>query len=194
MPPGSVVPWMRLLVVRGFARYMAGIDPRTEIPPTGLIRFRRHRRPPFIYSDAEILALMAQAREGIRQALCAATYETLIGLLAATGMRISEAIKLDRTDIDWAEGVLLVRESKFNKSRYVPLHATASWMRSSATRAGATSSARIHATRASSCRCAEHGSTRARPRPRSDVSARTPGSAPTLRFRRGCTTSGTRRP
>ena len=54
--------------------------------------------------------------------MCAATYETLIGLLAATGMRISEAIKLDRTDIDWAEGVLLVRESKFNKSRYVPLH------------------------------------------------------------------------
>ena len=122
VPPGSVVPAMRLLVVRGFARYMSGFDPRTEIPPTGLIRFRRRRRPPLIYSDAEILALMQQARDGIRQALCAATYETLIGLLAATGMRISEAIKLDRTDIDWAEGVLLVRESKFNKSRYVPLH------------------------------------------------------------------------
>ncbi len=113
---------MRLLVVRGFARYMAGIDPGTEIPPTGLIRFRQRRRPPFIYSDAEILALMTQARTGIRQASCAATYETLIGLLAATGMRISEAINLDRTDIDWAEGVLLVRDSKFNKSRYVPLH------------------------------------------------------------------------
>ena len=124
VPAGSVVPAMRLLVVRGFARYMAGIDPRTEIPPTGLIRFRQQRRPPFIYTDGEILALMAQARTGIRQALCAATYETLIGLLAATGMRISEAIKLDRTDIDWAEGVLLVRLSKFNKSRYVPLHAT----------------------------------------------------------------------
>lgn len=120
--PGSMVPAMRLLVVRGFARYMTGIDARTEIPPTGLIRFRQHRRPPFIYTDAEILALMKQARTGIRQALCAATYETLIGLLAATGMRIGEAIKLDRTDIDWAEGVLLVRESKFNKSRYVPLH------------------------------------------------------------------------
>jgi integrase len=122
VPPGSVVPAMRLLVVRGFARYMTGIDPRTEIPPTGLIRFRQHRRPPFIYTDAETLTLMKQARTGIRQALCAATYETLIGLLAATGMRISEAIKLDRADIDWAEGVLLVRESKFNKSRYVPLH------------------------------------------------------------------------
>jgi integrase/recombinase XerD len=115
---------MRLLVVRGFARYMSGIDPRTEIPPTGLIRFRQRRRPPFIYRDAEILALMAQARTGIRQALCAETYETLIGLLAATGMRISEAIKLDRTDIDWGEGALLVRDSKFNKSRYVPLHAS----------------------------------------------------------------------
>ena len=67
---------------------------------------------------------MEQARTAIRQRLCAATYETLIGLLAATGMRISEAIKLDRADIDWAEGVLLVRESKFNKSRYVPLHAS----------------------------------------------------------------------
>ncbi len=122
--PGSVVPAMRLLVVRGFARYMSGIDPRTEIPPTGLIPLRRHRRPPFIYTDAEILALMQQARKGIRQALCAATYETLIGLLAATGMRISEAINLDRTDVDWTEGVLLVRDSKFNKSRYVPLHAT----------------------------------------------------------------------
>jgi integrase/recombinase XerD len=76
VPPGSVVPWMRLLVVRGFARYMAGIDGRTEIPPTGLIPLRRQRRPPFVYSEAEILALMAQAREGIRQALCSATYET----------------------------------------------------------------------------------------------------------------------
>jgi integrase/recombinase XerD len=122
VPAGSVVPAMRLLVVRGFARYMIGLDPRTEIPPTELIPLRRHRRAPFIYSDAEITALMEQARTRIRQALVAATYETLIGLLAATGMRISEAIKLDRVDIDWTDGVLLVRESKFNKSRYLPVH------------------------------------------------------------------------
>src|SRR5205823_515949 len=108
---------MRLLVVRGFARYLAGIDPRTEIPPTGLIRLRRHRRPPYIYTDEEIVALMQRARRVIRQRLVAATYETLIGLLAATGMRISEAIKLDNTDIDWDQSVLLVRESKFNRSR-----------------------------------------------------------------------------
>jgi integrase/recombinase XerD len=121
---GSVVPAMRLLVVRGFARYLAGLDPRTEVPPTGLIRLRRHRRPPFIYTDEQVLALMEQARTAIRQRLVAATYETLIGLLAATGMRISEAIKLDDADIDWQQGVLLVRESKFNKSRYLPVHAS----------------------------------------------------------------------
>src|SRR5215204_4478179 len=121
---GSVVPAMRLLVVRGFARYLAGIDPRTEVPPTGLIRLRRQRRPPFIYTDEQVLALMERARAAIRQRLAAATYETLIGLLAATGMRISEAIKLDDADIDWQQGVLLVRESKFNKSRYLPVHAS----------------------------------------------------------------------
>jgi len=120
--PGSVMPSVRLLVVRGFARYMAGVERRTEIPPTGLIPFRRRRRAPFIYSDADILALMTQTHRLIREPLRAATLETLIVLFAATGLRISEAIKLDRADIDWSEGVLLVRESKFNKSRYVPLH------------------------------------------------------------------------
>ena len=122
VPAGSNVPAMRLLAVRGFARYMAGVDPRTEIPPAGLIASRRQRRAPFIYTDADILALMTQSQRVIREPLRAATYETLIGLFAATGLRISEAIKLDRTDVDWSEGVLLVRDSKFNKSRYVPLH------------------------------------------------------------------------
>lgn len=124
VPAGSVVPATRLLVVRGFARYMAGIDPRTEVPPTGLIRLHKHRRPPFIYTDEQVLALMEQARTAIRQTLVAETYKTLIGLLAATGMRISEAIKLDNADIDWPGAVLLVRESKFNKSRYLPVHHT----------------------------------------------------------------------
>jgi integrase/recombinase XerD len=100
VPAGSVVPAMRLLVVRGFASYLAGIDPRTQIPPTGLIRLRGQRGAPYIYTDEEILALMERARAAIRQRLVAATYETLIGVLAATGMRISEAIKLDNTDID----------------------------------------------------------------------------------------------
>jgi integrase/recombinase XerD len=118
----SRVPALRLLIVRGFARYMAGIDPQTEIPPTGLIRCAKRRRAPYIYTEHEILTLMRRARTAIRQRLAAATYETLIGLLAVTGMRISEAIKLDDTDVDWEHAVLLVRESKFNKSRYLPLH------------------------------------------------------------------------
>lgn len=122
VPTGSVVPATRLLVVRGFARYMIGLDPRTEIPPTQLIPARRQRRAPFIYSSADIAALMEHARTGIRYHLVAATVETLIGLLAVTGMRISEAIKLDRADVDWTNATLLVRESKFNKSRYLPVH------------------------------------------------------------------------
>jgi integrase/recombinase XerD len=123
--PESVVRARRMMVVRGFAGYMAGIDPRTEIPPAGLIPFRQRWRPPFIYSEADVVALMAQAHQSIPGPLGAATLETLIGLLAATGLRISEAIKLDRRDIDWSEGVLLVRESKFNKSRHVALRESA---------------------------------------------------------------------
>jgi integrase len=120
-PTGTTVAARRMMAVRGFARYLSGIDPRTEVPPAGLIPIRRRWRPPFIYSDADIAALMAEARRAIRQPLRAATYETLIGLLAATGLRVGEAIRLDRHDIDDREGVLLVRRSKFGKSRQVPL-------------------------------------------------------------------------
>lgn len=110
----------RMTVARGFARYMAGIDPGTEVPPLGLIPSRQRWRPPFIYTPDQVTALMQQARS-LRYRLPAATHTTVIGLLAATGMRVGEALRLDRTDIDWAEGVLLVRESKFGKSRYVPV-------------------------------------------------------------------------
>ena len=118
-PASSVWPH-RMTVARGFARYMAGIDARTEIPPTGLIPSRQRWQPPFLYSPADVAALMAEAR-AIRWRLPAATHETLIGLLAATGMRIGEALKLDRSDIDWDQAVLLIRESKFGKSRLVPV-------------------------------------------------------------------------
>ncbi len=117
----SSVPATRYRAVRGFARYMAGIDPRTEIPPAGLIRRPRSRRSPFIYTDEELLALLAQARASIPQPLRAATMHTLIGLLAASGLRVGEALRLDRGDIDWSDGVLHVRQSKFGKSRLVPL-------------------------------------------------------------------------
>jgi integrase/recombinase XerD len=117
----SSVPATRYRAVRGFARYMAGIDPVTEIPPAGLIRRPRSRRSPFIYTDDEVLALLEQARASIQQPLRAATMQTLIGLLASSGLRVGEALRLDRGDIDWSEGVLHIRRSKFGKSRLVPL-------------------------------------------------------------------------
>jgi integrase len=112
----------RITAVRGFARYLSGTDPATEVPPLGLVPYHQRRGQVFLYSDADISAIMAAAKETIPQPLRAATYCTLVGLLAAAGLRIGEAIKLDRGDIDWAEGVLHVRETKFGKSRLVPLH------------------------------------------------------------------------
>jgi integrase len=111
-----------MTAARGFARYLAGIDPTTEVPPMGLMPHRQRWRRPFIYSAADIDAVMSQVHCSIVSPLRAATYDTVIGLLAASGLRIGEAIKLDRSDVDWAEGVLLIRESKFGKSRLVPLH------------------------------------------------------------------------
>lgn len=111
----------RITALRGFACYLSGIDPATEVPPMGLVPYNRRRGQIFLYSDADIAALMAAAKDTIPQPLRAATYHTLIGLLAASGLRIGEAIKLDRDDVDWAEGVLHIRETKFGKSRLVPL-------------------------------------------------------------------------
>lgn len=115
----------RMTAVRGFARYLAGIHADTEIPPPSLMPHRQRWRRPFIYTPADIEALMSRARDSITSPLRAGTYDTLIGLLAASGLRIGEAIKLDRSDIDWSQGVLLIRESKFGKSRLVPLHGSA---------------------------------------------------------------------
>jgi len=119
--PASSVWMRRMTVARGFARHMAGVDPSTEIPPLGLVTFRQRRRAPFIYSNADIAALMAHARDTIPTPLRAATIETLIGLLAATGMRVGEAIRLERPDVVWADALIVVRDSKFGKSRLVPL-------------------------------------------------------------------------
>jgi integrase/recombinase XerD len=118
-PSTNVWP-VRMSIARGFARHMAGLDPRTQVPPLGLIPSRQRWRPPFIYSPADIEALMTAARS-MRWRLPSATHETMIGLLAATGMRVGEAVRLDRGDVDWADGVLMIRESKFDKSRQVPI-------------------------------------------------------------------------
>ncbi len=111
--PASSVWMRRMTVARGFACHMAGVDPGTEVPPPGLVTFRQRRRQPFIYSDADIAALMAHARRSIPTPLRAATVETLIGLLAATGMRVGEAIRLERPDLLWADAAIVVRDSKF---------------------------------------------------------------------------------
>jgi integrase len=113
----------RLAVVRRFAQYLSASDPRTEIPPLGLLPFRYRRKPPYLYSDGEVRALVrAAARLASPRGLRAATYSTLIGLLAVSGLRISEAIGLDDRDVDLASGVLTIRRTKFGKSRLVPLH------------------------------------------------------------------------
>ena len=121
--PATTVWPRRMTVARGFARHMAGLDARTEVPPLGLIPMRQRWRAPFIYSSSDVAALMAEARS-LRWRLPAATHETLIGLLAATGMRVGEALRLDPSDVNWADGVLLIRVSKFGKSRQVPVLAS----------------------------------------------------------------------
>ncbi len=111
----------RLGVARGFARHLATIDPASEVPSKDLLPATRPRIAPYIYTDAEIAALMAAAR-GLRPRLRAARHETLIGLLAVTGMRPGEALALDRQDVDLRDRVLHVRAGKQKKQREVPLH------------------------------------------------------------------------
>lgn len=125
LPPNGASEWwaQRLSVVRGFARHLHAIDPAHEVPPPGLLPGRSHRATPYLYSDADIAALMAAAG-GFRSPLRMATFETLVGLLAVTGFRIGEALRLDRDDVDLTGGVLMIRFTKFGKSREVPLHAT----------------------------------------------------------------------
>jgi integrase/recombinase XerD len=113
----------RLGVVRGFARYLATIDPDSEVPSKDLQPARRPRVAPYIYSPAEISALIAAAG-ALTPALRAATYATVIGLMATSGLRLGEALDLDRQDVDLTDGALHVRAAKQSKQREVPLHHT----------------------------------------------------------------------
>jgi integrase/recombinase XerD len=115
----------RLRCVRGFARYHSALDPRSEIPPTGLLPYRPQRHTPYCYSDAEIAQLLDAARHlpsstGLR----AHTYVTVFGLLVVTGMRISELVRLDHSDVDLDSSLLTIRHTKFRQSRGLPLHRT----------------------------------------------------------------------
>jgi integrase len=122
LPAGDANWWaFRMSVVRGFASFLHALDAAHQVPPTDLLPRRSRRMTPYLYSDQEIRALMAAARS-LRSPLRQATYRTLIGLLSVTGMRVGEAIRLDNDDVDLRHGVLTVRETKFGKSRELPIH------------------------------------------------------------------------
>lgn len=122
LPSGASPGWhaQRLTTVRQFAVFAATRDETVQVPPAGCLPGRPARRAPYIYSDDEVGALMSAARS-LPSPLLAATYETLMGLLAVSGLRISEALKLRRDDVLLDHGRLRVIESKLGKSREVPL-------------------------------------------------------------------------
>jgi integrase len=112
----------RLGMVRQFALWLSGINPRNEVPPKALIPGRYRRARPYIYSEREIVRIVEEAARlpspnGIR----ALTFTILFGLIAVTGLRVSEAIALDNGDVDPDNGVLTVRRGKFGRARIVPL-------------------------------------------------------------------------
>jgi len=117
-------PWWaaaRLGLVRGFAAYVRAVDARTEIPPATLLPGKRPRGTPYLYSDADVRALMDAAHTSLAP-FKGATYRALLGLLASTGIRVGEALALDQGDCDAADGILRIRHAKFGKTRQVPVH------------------------------------------------------------------------
>ena len=125
LPTGAQPTWWahRLGVVRRFAQYVSAVDPRTEVPPPDWLPYPYRRQPPYIYSNDEIRRLLDAARQlpGIT-GLRSHSYATLLGLFAVTGMRTNEPLRLERDDVDLGQGLLTVRQTKFGKSRYVPVH------------------------------------------------------------------------
>jgi integrase/recombinase XerD len=124
-PDGVHPAWWRcrLGIARSFARYLKAIDPLTEVPPVDLLVACRRRVKPYLYSDSDIAALLAAAH-ALKPEYRAATYETLVGLLAITGLRLGEALGLDRGDVDLDAGLLVVRRAKRNNLREIPVHET----------------------------------------------------------------------
>jgi integrase/recombinase XerD len=126
--PASAHPqyWAaRLSIARGFAAYLQTIDPATEVPPTGVFAVRYQRPAPYLWSARDIRRLLHAASE-LRPPLKAASYQTLFGLLAVTGMRLGEAIALQPGDVDLDDGVITIRAplAKLERARLVPLHQT----------------------------------------------------------------------
>lgn len=123
LPAGEHHYWWayRLVVIRRFIAYVRTIDPATEVPPTNLLPIRSPRATLYLYSAEQIAALLA-ATGTLRTPHRAATYRTLIGLLTVSGMRVGEAMALDRRDFDSRNGLLIIHKGKFGKSRELPLH------------------------------------------------------------------------
>ena len=113
----------RLGIARGFARFLHALDPASEIPPTRMLPAPSHRAVPYIYSDDDIARVIAAAGH-LHPAHRADTYQTMIALIAVTGMRIGEIVRVDDSDVDLTDGLATIRDSKFGKSRQVPLHPT----------------------------------------------------------------------
>ncbi|MHC4146018.1 MAG: tyrosine-type recombinase/integrase [Planctomycetota bacterium] len=128
--PENVQPatWARrLTMVRRFACWLSAFEPRTQVPPKRLLNARHRRNKPYIFTDQEIDRLMAEAAQLPSPAgLRALTHSTLIGLLAATGLRPGEAMNLDLSDVDLENGILAIRQTKFGKSRFVPIEGSTS--------------------------------------------------------------------
>lgn len=119
--PATRATW--LAMVRRFALWRSASDPRTEVPPENLLPVRYRRQHPYLYQDDDVEQLIrAAAQLPSRRGVRALTYSTFFGLIAATGMRMSEGIALDRNDVDLDDGILTIRRSKFGKSRLVPVH------------------------------------------------------------------------
>jgi integrase len=115
----------RLEVIRPFAKHRARIEPGTYVPEADTFGRSRRRLAPHLYTDREIVDLLAAAgRLSPKGTLRPATYRALFGLIAATGLRVSEALRLKCDDVDLDAGMLTVRQTKFTKSRLVPLHPT----------------------------------------------------------------------
>jgi integrase len=126
--PSDVQPalWaQRLSYVRCFARHHIASDPRTEVPPPGLLPFRAARAHPYLYSTEEVQRLLEAALQlSPSMELRRWTFHALLGLLSVTGLRVGEALRLKLDDVDFDNGVFTVRGTKFGKSRLVPIHAS----------------------------------------------------------------------
>jgi len=114
----------RLEAVRRLANYLKRTDPQTELPPRHLFGPSKQPYKPFLY-NAQQIAQLLRAAGRLRGKLRPRTYQTLIGLLACTGLRVSEALHLKVAEVDLQQGLLLLREGKFGQTRWVPLHPTA---------------------------------------------------------------------